>query len=221
MAKITAKIRVGDYSSSDNSFDIKFQLRPASENGPEFTFTFGLMLLCIPDETRFWLAGFGLSDQQIRQSQEEVLEWLHKPRTRLGGTWYDLIWGRIELAIKIEKERRGKAEAERILVAAPCLDWAMEALDELEAEHGVVVGSDPQDRPAGKPTNAIKDEWTNTTFFTTPLKDDRSAAKALRAGMETARKAMEAAGLGEEPAKVVVPEGYEVTFAEPNEPVDL
>ena len=134
MAKITAKIRVGDYSSSDNSFDIKFQLRPATENGPEFTFSFGPMLLCIPDETRFWLAGFGLSDEKIRQVQEEVLEWLHKPRARLGSTWYDLIWSRVELAIKIEKERRGKAEAERIAMEAPCLDWAMSALDELEDE---------------------------------------------------------------------------------------
>ncbi|TAW65415.1 hypothetical protein ELI15_14065 [Rhizobium ruizarguesonis] len=41
------------------------------------------------------------------------------------------------------------------------------------------------------------------TFFSTPLNDDSPAAKAMRAGMETARQAMEATGLGEEPVSVL------------------
>ena len=40
------------------------------------------------------------------------------------------------------------------------------------------------------------------TFFSTPLKGDSAAAKSMRSGMETAITAMEAAGLGEEPATV-------------------
>lgn len=135
MAKqITAKIRVGEYSSSENSFEIKFQLRPAFDVGPEFTFTFGPMLLVIPDDARFWLVGLGLSDHQIEQAHEEVLAWLHKFRTHLGGSWFDLLHGRVELAIKIENERHPEAITERIAVEAPCLNSAMPVTQELIEE---------------------------------------------------------------------------------------
>jgi hypothetical protein len=67
-----------------------------------------------------------------------------------------MLWRRIELDMQcdaianslqqeIEKERRGKAAAERLIVEAPCLDWAMSVtaeLDRLEDESHDVTESD-------------------------------------------------------------------------------
>ncbi|MGO4566082.1 hypothetical protein AB4Z52_13625 [Rhizobium sp. 2YAF20] len=148
MAKITSKIRVGDYSVSENKFDIHFQLRPASVGGPEFTLIYNEKLLSMPDETRFWLGGLGLTLDDMHDAFDEVLEWLDRPRAKFGGQSSDqMMWRRIELTIQsvgaheaAEKERRGKVEAERIIIAAPGLDWAMSAVDELEGEIAVVGG---------------------------------------------------------------------------------
>ncbi|ARQ58941.1 hypothetical protein Kim5_CH02898 [Rhizobium sp. Kim5] len=251
MAKITKKIRIKEYDVLNNEFKITFQLAGFADH-LKFVSTFtypGQYGFDGNGELELTMLGFNAGD--IEQIVEEIFNWVEKPRKSQDGLSHGYTMrSRFEVTDRLEQERRGKAEAERIIVAAPPLDWAMSALEEMEDEPQIVVGADVQaHKAAGRISGAValfkpegSDEFiklgdvssqtityadgvTVTQFFDKDIAEvideeldkHKHPIRAMQAAAERI-SAMETAGLGEESAKFVVPEGFECE--EPNYPAD-
>ncbi|MGO7353861.1 hypothetical protein ACCS66_03895 [Rhizobium ruizarguesonis] len=77
-----------------------------------------------------------------------------------------------------------------------------------DGENGILTMIDERLDPA---PYTLFPGWADSTFSSKPLNDESSAAKALQQSMEATSEcigAMEAAGLGEQAAKVEVPDGW-------------
>ncbi|NTI03159.1 hypothetical protein G6K88_14135 [Agrobacterium rhizogenes] len=185
MAKFTKKIRIAEYDVLKNEFKISFQLAGSADL--QFTSTF-----TCPGHIGFdgraeqELDMLGFSDADIEQIVEEIFNWIEKPRKDLDGLSYGYTMRtRFDAAKRLKKERRGKAEAERIVVEAPCLDWAMSVTEELVDEPTVVVGGDHSCSPVGIFSDAVYRLANDATQLYVDAARDRIAA-------------MEVVGFGEE-----------------------
>lgn len=131
MAKLTKKIRIEEYDVLKNEFKISFQLAGFADH-LKFVSTYTY-------PGRFGFDGngeheltlLGLNAGEIEQIVEEIFEWVEKPRKQLDGNCHGYTMrSMFAITDRPGQEPRGKAEAERIIVEAPRLDWAMSALDQ-------------------------------------------------------------------------------------------
>ncbi|TCA41711.1 hypothetical protein E0J16_34040 [Rhizobium pisi] len=182
MAKITKKIRIAEYDVIENEFKITFQLAGYADILPFVAVVTKGSVVLLDQDADELITGLGFPDSDIEQMISELVEWLEKPRKSLGGFPHiHTMRSRFEVAKRLEDERRGKAETERIVVEAPCLDWAMSAPDELERDAASELAWDK-----------IKDtEWVAPQHGM-PTSTERDASATQMAGMV-------APGLGEKP----------------------
>ena len=139
--KITTKFKIAHYDLPDNKFLISFQLAPGGKHDLVFTAEFAEDGFCFEGDTQTQLEMLGLTYGDLEAVLDEIGLWLSKPQAKLGNiSPVELMSTRIQTVIAaarlretIEAQNRCKAEAERIVMAAPCMDWAMSALDQLEA----------------------------------------------------------------------------------------
>ncbi|TAY50954.1 hypothetical protein [Rhizobium leguminosarum] len=182
MAKITKKIRLEEYDVLNNEFKITFQLADY-DNGPKLTCAFDSQsYINLSVDTSDYLNIVGILTICRMEIVHELYSWVDKPRKSLGGLSHrHIMQSRFEVTERLEQERRGAAEAERIIAAAPPLDWAMLALDELE-----------RDGTSESAWDKIKDaEWVAPERgMLTSTERDAVASQIA---------AMVAAGLGEKP----------------------
>ncbi|NEK19927.1 hypothetical protein [Rhizobium leguminosarum] len=180
MANITKKIRIEEYDVLNNEFIISFQLAP---NGVKFDAVYdSRKFLDLREAASRDLLGLGYTDHAICMIIDEIFEWMEKPRKSLDGLshGYTMRSG-FEVIERLEQERRGKVEAERIIAAAPPLDWAMSALDELE-----------RDAASESEWDKIKEAEWGAPKPGMPTSTERDALASQMAGMV-------APGLGEKP----------------------
>lgn len=103
-----------------------------NSGGLEFSLIYDEHSFRLTEDTLFCLSGLGIDTDLVIG---EGLEWLLTSRKNFGGwSWDNVLWRRVEVgmqadatAVAAEKDRRGKAGAERVIAEAPPLDWAMEA----------------------------------------------------------------------------------------------
>ncbi|MBY3363772.1 hypothetical protein [Rhizobium laguerreae] len=192
MAKLTAKIRISKYDVLNSQFKMCFQL---------FGYRDQLMFdvaydrdccLTFNSDTEYALTGLGYQDSDLDGMAAEIQQWIEKPRKNLDGLSHGYTMrSRFEVTERLKQERRGK-EVERIIMAAPALDWAMSALDEMEANDAIVESLEAL---TNGPARSVE-----------PLKPEPSVlSKAVVVGSPPVTKAtiaaMEAVGLGERPTE--------------------
>ncbi|MGX9991589.1 hypothetical protein ACS4RR_020900 [Rhizobium sp. Z1P35] len=133
MAKITKKIRLQEYDVLNNEFKITFQLADY-DNGPKLTCAFDRQgCINLSGDAVDYLNIMGILTVCQIEIVDELRSWVEKSRKSLGGLSHrHVIQSRFEVTERLEQERRGKAEAEWIIAAAPPLDWAMSITEELD-----------------------------------------------------------------------------------------
>lgn len=222
MAKLTKKIRINEYDVVNNQFNLTFQLSGYSDQLSFEALVADSSVLYIEGDSDDNLVGLGFSNGDIHQMINELVQWLEKPRKQLNDNSHIYTMrSRFEVAERLEQERRGKAAVERILVEAPCMDWAMSVTEELvdEAEEKPLIDIRTIiDHPSV--VNTL-DQITNGARMARSPETDTSAVEELNDTLNTAQQsvqaisdriaAMETAGLGEEkPAQKLKDEDIEV-----------
>ncbi|RYG88847.1 MAG: hypothetical protein EON58_19700, partial [Alphaproteobacteria bacterium] len=142
MAKLTNKIRINEYDVVNNQFNLTFQLSGYSDQLSFEALVADNSVLYIEGDSDDNLVGLGFSNSDIHQMINELVQWLEKPRKQLNDNSHIYTMrSRFEVAERMEQEHRGKAAVERILVEAPCMDWAMSVTEELvdEAEEKPLI----------------------------------------------------------------------------------
>ncbi|MBX5160420.1 hypothetical protein HJB89_25380 [Rhizobium sp. NZLR8] len=182
MAKLTKKVRIVGYDVFKNEFQISFKLAGYADHlGFVSTYTYpGKYGFAGNGEEDLDLLGFHADD--IQQIIQEIFDWVEKPRKSLGGSAHSyMMHSRFDMTTCLEAERRGRAEASRIAVEAPCLDWAMSISEEIEREDAAAK--------AGEKLKEFRDAGGR---WTAPERGDIDPMKAVD---------LEAAGLGEESSR--------------------
>ncbi|NEI64974.1 hypothetical protein [Rhizobium leguminosarum] len=140
--KLTRNIRISEYDVLNNQFNLTFQLA-----GYDDKLTFGAVFdkkstVFLEYDAEDRLYGLGFPSADLDQMIAEIVGWLQKPRKHLGDLSHSYtLQTRFEVTERLEAERRGKAEAERIIAAAPPLDWARSVTEEMEDEPNHVTGN--------------------------------------------------------------------------------
>jgi hypothetical protein len=152
MAQIIKNIKIGDRKLKTNEFQLTFQLAGSSKFAHRFVAHYSKNRIYLPETTASSLSDVGIED--LTKVSVELSSWTFKPRRSLAGETPGQMMQR-EIAIsdaaaedrikmkrdyrsRVEAERQGKAEAERVAVEAPCFDWAMSVTEELVDEENVI-----------------------------------------------------------------------------------
>ncbi|MBA9034333.1 hypothetical protein [Rhizobium leguminosarum] len=198
MAKLTAKIRISKYDVLNSQFKMCFQL-----SGYHDQLTFAVAYdrdycLTFSADTEYELMGLGYQDSDLDSMAAEIQQWIEKPRKNLDGRSHGYTMrSRFEVTERLKQERRGK-EVERIVMAAPALDWATSALDEMEANDAIVESLEALTNGPARSVEPLKPEPS-------VLDEIEALSKAVVVGSPSVTKAtiaaMEAVGLGERPTE--------------------
>ncbi|MGO8034965.1 hypothetical protein [Rhizobium leguminosarum] len=192
MAKNTKKIRIEEYDVSNNQFKITFQLSKHDAPLKFAAIYHSGFNVTLTDEAHFILDFLGISEAVQNTIVGEIHYWIDQSRKHLGGHSHAHTMGsRFDVEELVKADLGGKAEAERIVVASPPLDFALTAPDEREGSVALVRSLEKlSDDP----------EWT------APLASELSGGggsvvvrvpETFSALMCAKIKAMESAGLGE------------------------
>ncbi len=168
MAKITSKIKIADYDIVNNRFNLSFQLAPGVKNDLIFIANYGKEGLRLDLDSEETLGMLGFTDTALERVLDEIVSWLSKSQVKLGNVSPGgLMNARIETVTETSDPHnaRGKTEAQRIAMEAPCLDWAMSAVGEMESlfETGDVVFTVPLREPDATINDACVVIWANLT----------------------------------------------------------
>lgn len=192
--KITTKIKIANYDLSNNTFLISFQLAPGVENDLALTAEYDAGGFGLSLDTENYLSLLGYCEGEKVDIFDELKAWAWRSRAKLGGQSYgDIMYTRITEVItaarlrgSAEKTHRGKAEAERIVMEAPVMDWAMSCLERLEAEAQIDGPDKPTEDLTKRRTPRIEPD---VCYYLSPEQENE-----MRAGIMAAIKARAAAG---------------------------